>query len=645
MTRLPALPLVANDPYFSIWCPGDVLTDADSIHWSGARKPLTGTLCVDGQTFRFLGAGEAPAMDTVCQDVTPTQTLAVLTAAGVRLTVRFTSPALPEDLDTLSTPITFVDFALEATDDRSHEATLRFAASDALCYDGDTRPAMLADTYALGALNVAYTGQAQQKPLSHSGDHITIDWGYLYLASEADVTTEEGALALTWHAALAPRAQARTHALLGYDDVVSILYYGTPCKAWYARGGMTFTGALEAFHARHDTLLAACDALDARVLGEARALGGEDYALITAAAWRHTFAAHKLIATPTGALSLLSKENDSNGCIGTVDVSYPSVPLFLKYCPALVNALCVHVLEFASMPVWADDFAPHDVGRYPIVGGQVYAANLARELRANGMVYPPYYLYPAGKPVYNLKYQMPVEECGNMLIMLQAAAAATGDLSLARAYRPLLDQWVQYLLTFGEDPGEQLCTDDFAGHLARNVNLSAKAIVGIACYARLVAAMGEDGAPWTAKAVEMAASWHARAKTEEATALTFDGVGWSQKYNLVWDLVMGLGLLPAAFYARETESYLHRLNAYGLPLDSRATYTKSDWICWSAAMAQDNATFRALIAPLARYLRETTTRVPFSDWYDTATGRYEHFIARSVQGGVFMPMLRKELQG
>ena len=112
MTRLPALPLVANDPYFSIWCPGDVLTDADSIHWSGARKPLTGTLCVDGQTFCFLGAGEAPAMDTVCQDVTPTQTLAVLTAAGVRLTVRFTSPALPEDLDTLSTPITFVDFAL-----------------------------------------------------------------------------------------------------------------------------------------------------------------------------------------------------------------------------------------------------------------------------------------------------------------------------------------------------------------------------------------------------------------------------------------------------------------------------------------------------------------------------------------------------
>ncbi|MCL1795474.1 MAG: DUF1793 domain-containing protein, partial [Clostridia bacterium] len=149
---------------------------------------------------------------------------------------------------------------------------------------------------------------------------------------------------------------------------------------------------------------------------------------------------------------------------------------------------------------------------------------------------------------------------------------------------------------------------------------------------------------WARKAKEMAENWYLRAKTDEATALTFDGAGWSQKYNLVWDLVMDLGLLPAEFYKRETESYLSRMNGYGLPLDSRATYTKSDWIVWSAAMAQDNDTFRALIAPLARYLRETPSRVPFSDWYDTVTGQYRHFIARAVQGGLFMPMLRKDLE-
>ena len=84
---------------------------------------------------------------------------------------------------------------------------------------------------------------------------------------------------------------------------------------------------------------------------------------------------------------------------------------------------------------------------------------------------------------------------------------------------------------------------------------------------------------------------------------------------------------------------LPRINTYGLPLDSRADYTKSDWICWTARMADDAAVRTALIAPIAKELRETTSRVPFSDWYDTKTGRYVAFIARSVQGGIFALML------
>ena len=83
------------------------------------------------------------------------------------------------------------------------------------------------------------------------------------------------------------------------------------------------------------------------------------------------------------------------------------------------------------------------------------------------------------------------------------------------------------------------------------------------------------------------------------------------------------------------------MNVYGVPLDSRADYTKSDWQIWVASMAQDGKTFRRLVAPIARYLRETGARVPFSDWYDTKSGDYVHFIARSVQGGVFMPFLMK----
>lgn len=77
--------------------------------------------------------------------------------------------------------------------------------------------------------------------------------------------------------------------------------------------------------------------MDETVSDDAQKAGGQDYEDIVNAAWRHTFAAHKLIATPKGEMAFLSKENDSNGCIGTVDVSYPSIPLFLHYYPELVN--------------------------------------------------------------------------------------------------------------------------------------------------------------------------------------------------------------------------------------------------------------------------------------------------------------------
>ena len=638
LDRLPALPLIANNPYFSIWLPGDTLNAAAPVHWSGAPKGLNGSAVIDGREYCWLGKSSRPSMETVSLKVTPTRTVSVMRAAGVGLTAAFWSPALPDDLDALSTPITFVDVSLVSLDGRAHSVSLRFFASGDLCYDGQVPPPLQGEQFAYEGLSMAFIGQAQQRVLGHSGDHITMDWGYLYLAAPEGVRyLENRGLSFTKELDIGAEP-CGAHLLLGYDDVAAIDYFGAYCKNWGMRDGKTMPQALSAFSQRRAELLSACERLDEAVLSEAERIGGEDYRLIAAAAWRHTFAAHALIATPGGEMAFLSKENDSNGCIGTVDVSYPSIPLFLRFCPELVNALCRPVLRFASLPVWQDDFAPHDVGRYPHATGQVYAA---KKPLPNGRTAPPYYLYPAGTDVYDPRYQMPVEECGNMLIMLEAALSFGADDSLIRRYAGLLDQWVRYLNDYGEDPGEQLCTDDFAGHLARNVNLSAKAFVGIACYARILSRLGrtEEARRWEALAHALAESWLRRAFDGTSAALTFDGTGWSMKYNLVWDRVLGLHLLPEEFYEAETRSYLGHVNEFGLPLDSRADYTKSDWLVWSACLTRDPALFRRLIAPLAHYLRATQTRVPFSDWYDTKTGRYVAFIARSVQGGVYMPMI------
>ncbi len=629
--RLPALPLIASDPYLSIWMPADSMTQTDSSHWSGPAKPVRGTLTVDGRSCRFLGVTPDEEAKLTDLAVTPTMTRFVSEFGGIRLETSFLTPALPEEPDLLSMPVTLLRFRLTSLDDAVHQVKLSLHLSDRICYDGEIRPSMACDAFQLDGCSAAWCGQTVQKPLSHSGDHVTIDWGYLYLAGEGKVTPVGDGLQLAYSGTVA--GEQAVKAVIAYDDIASINYFGSLCKAWYYRNGAQVTDAI-CYAMRHfDTLFKRCAKLDASVTEDALKAGGEDFALLAAAAWRQTLAAHKLIATPDGEMALLSKENDSNGCIGTVDVSYPSIPLLLKYNPELVNALCRPVLEFASKPVWTEDFAPHDVGRYPNATGQVYAAK--RNVR-NGDTHPPYCLYPAGAEVYDHKWQMPVEECGNMLIMLEAAITYGAGRFLADKYRPLLDKWVKYLVAYGEDPGEQLCTDDFAGHLAHNANLAAKAMVGVACYGRLI----QDDS-WVEKARMMAARFADKVGVNGNTPLTLEGTGWSMKYNLLWDKVLTLGLLPEAFYTAELNSYLPRINRYGLPLDSRADYTKSDWICWVAALADDKEVRRALLAPVALMLRETTSRVPFSDWYDTKTGRYQAFIARSVQGGVYAPLLRQ----
>lgn len=634
--RLPSIPLVTNDPYFSIWLPHDTPTDVNTVHWTDAPKRIQGVFQVDGKRYGFLGRTGCPVVPCTNISVTPTTTRFDYEADGAALTVRFRTPALPEDPDILSTPITFLDYEVKFTDGKRHDVAVQVDICDELCYDGRQHPAMRCTQACYDGLNVLRIGQAKQNVLCHSGDWITIDWGWLHVASTCPIRYNG-----VWITCLDEMsAEGENTILLGYDDVASVNYFGTFCKAWYARNGKTMIDALRDFYDRRERIRNACDTLDGKVLEDAFAAGGEDYQRIVSAAWRQTFAAHKLIAAPNGDPVFLSKECDSNGCIGTVDVAYPSIPLFLRYNPELVNALCRAPLEFASRPVWKFDFAPHDVGRYPYATGQIYGDSYVPIL-PDGEIFPERYLAPADNDIYNERDQMPVEECGNMLIMLFSAVYFGADDSLAKANMDKLGRWARYLDRYGEDPADQLCTDDFAGHMAHNVNLSAKALIAIRCYAELLKHFGdEEGAAcWRARAEYLAESWLSRAiKADGTTPLTFHGDGWSLKYNMVWDKLFAFGLMPSDFFRRETESYLPHSNAYGVPLDPRDVFTKSDWLCWCAAMAERD-TRRQLLAPIARFLQCSRARVPFPDWYSTVDCDSVGFKARSVQGGVFMPLL------
>jgi len=231
-----------------------------------------------------------------------------------------------------------------------------------------------------------------------------------------------------------------------------------------------------------------------------------------------------------------------------------------------------------------------------------------------------------------------------MILMVALAARAENSAAFAEKHWGLLTQWAEYLKEKGLDPENQLCTDDFAGHLAHNTNLSLKAINALGAYAMLCEMLGKpEAAAYRDTARQMAAQWCDMAADGDHYRLTFDQPGsWSMKYNLIWDQIFGMGLFPAEVAAPEVEYYLKIQNAYGLPLDLRKDYTKSDWLVWCASLAESKNQFEALLAPLHRFCQETPDRVPFTDWYDTKTAKCVGFRARPVIGGIYIRFLKDE---
>lgn len=573
-------------------------------------------------------------------DVQPTQTHYKFTCGSVDLALTFTAPMFMEDLDLLSRPVNYVTYDVKSNDDNSHDIEFYFEASPQWALNSTAQKSK-AEGYEQDQLFFLKAGSTEQDILGKVGDHIRIDWGHFYMASpkEDGVTFAVGAAdelrksflnggltngqpsetasGLAFSRKMSGVKHASNMLMIGYDDIYSIQYFGENLRPyWNRKGEECIEHQFELAYAEYPKLMDECRKFDRDFMQKFTKVGGNEYADLCALAYRQTLAAHKLVEAPNGDLLLMSKENDSNGSIGTVDITYPSAPFFLYYKPELAEALMNHIFYYSESGKWDKDFPAHDVGTYPKANGQTY----------NG--------------------DMPVEEGGNMLILTAAIAQQEGHAEYAQKHWDALTTWTDYLVQYGLDPEHQLCTDDFAGHFAHNANLSIKAILGIAAYAQLADSLGM--APVAQKyrdiAKDYATKWQKMACDGNHYALTFDKKGtWSQKYNLVWDRLLGLDIFDPEIINDEIQFYLKNQNEYGLPLDSRKSYTKSDWIMWTATMANDDTTFRALIKPIYKFYNETEDRVPMSDWIYTDRPNRTGFMTRSVVGGYWIKMLDNKI--
>jgi hypothetical protein len=635
------------------WTSKFVLIDLNEVIKSNLKegKNVLAIHCVNTEGGSYLDAGIVEKLPPVNQQkiqipvqqnakIQATQTIYNFACGPVDLQVKFISPLLLNNMEILSRPVSYITYDVKSNDNKTHSVKIYFGASSDISVNVPSQQ-VTAKSTSTKDLKVLKVGTTSQPVLQKKGDDLRIDWGYFYVAIKNDTTTkqyislndEEGIqFFLGENTKKGDEAKGRSLMLntifdfgsvsstlkekfveLAYDEEYAVQFFHQNLRPWWNRNGnSSIQQQLETAYTQYADVIKKCDVFDKQLYNKAVISGGEEYAKLCELAYRQSIAAHALVKSPQGEILFLSKENFSNGSINTVDITYPSAPLYLLYNPEFLKGMLNGIFYYSESGKWTKPFPAHDLGTYPLANGQTYGED------------------------------MPVEEAGNMVILTGAIAKAEGNAKYAQTHWKELTDWVEYLSKEGLDPTNQLCTDDFAGHLARNANLSVKAIVAIGSYGMMAKMMGKNdvAAKYTLMSKNMAKKWMQLADAGDHYALTFnDRNTWSQKYNLVWDKVLDLDIFPKSVYQKEVAYYLTKQNEFGLPLDSRKTYTKSDWIMWTATLSSLKTEFEKLVKPVYKFATETPDRVPLSDWHETINGKKVGFQARSVVGGYFMKML------
>ena len=561
--RPPATPLIVRDPYVSTWQPANALPGTSPTFWAGRAKAITGLARVDGQPFVFLGnplAGGksiAPSMTQTGLTVTPTQSRYVLQGGGVTLHLDFLSPVEPNDLRRMSVPLGYVFASAQSADGKPHTVSLYFDITGEWASGDDNAPiiwdrrAVPSGTQPLTAFAVA---ASEPKVLGETNDYPM--WGTAVFAAEnrPGMTTQIGEDDLVRAAALAsgtlnnsidadqPRAINDRSPVFAFNFALgqvgstptkplvfaigdvrdpAVSYQKVPVPPLWRSYWPDWPQMLASFDQDADAARVRADKMDAKVTADATKAGGAKYAALCTLALRQAFGATEMVGT-TAKPWMFMKEISSDGNISTVDVMYPSFPVFLYANPRLVRLQLDPLFEYAESGLFKPLFAPHDIGAsYPNADGHNDGGG----------------------------ENMPVEESANMLIMTAAYlryAPKAEAAEYARLHYKILKQWADYLLAVPKggtspnalDPQFQNQTDDFTGAIAHSVNLALKGILGVGAMGQIAALDGNkaDAAKYSAAARDMIGKWSRRAQSGTGPHLTMQYIepdtpqpaGWTE---------------------------------------------------------------------------------------------------------------------
>lgn len=620
---------------------------------------LSGMISVDGQLFRFMGPGGSGLADKAATQtivrVLPTRTQYVFEAGGVELTLEFLTPAFDIN-DWAQWPITYLTYSVAAKDGKTHSVKLYYDNSAEVAIASTSQPVAWSRGTA-GSLTTMRIGTHDQAYVNQTSD--LRDWGYWYVAFNggAGVTSSMAGslatrsafmnhgplpaddtrqprpasddwpvLAVVWDLGTIGSSISTVQLITGYDEVYAMNFFGTKMPPLWTTRYDSFASLLSTAQSSFVDVSTAMATAENDAIVTVDGAGGAEYATLYALIHRQVTGSTKWVYNPVRNTTwAFMKEISSDGDVSTVDVLYPAAPHMLLFNPEQFRLMLLPLLEYAANKTgdyglntpYNLPWSPHHLGVWPIC-----------DLRADQ------------------QEQMPVEESANFLIMLAAIADVqkVSSTPYLEPYWALLRTWADYIISSLPDPGNQLCTDDFEGPSPHNVNLAAKGIVGLGAFSKLLRLNGfnSDADHYMQQAQGFVQQWLTMAADSTGQPhlrLQYDLPNtWSQKYNLLFDRVLGLNLFNDTMYKTEEAFYQTKFAEFGFPLDNRANFTKGDWSMWVGAVSSD-AFFQQVTHTLYTFAHKTPSRVPLTDWYDTVSGTCVGFRARPVMGGIMAKLL------
>ncbi|KAI9925248.1 hypothetical protein MW887_006171 [Aspergillus wentii] len=594
------------------------LPSAEPQFWAGQSVGWSVIARVDGQAYSLMSVKEPgdEIRPAVVRDAeyTATHSIFNLTAGSVTFTLDFFSPISPSNYLRQSLPFSYLTVTVseavaneiqvyssidgrwtgvsQDTVPSVHQAGDTVIHS--LAVKGATTYAENADMATWGQAIFASRPTASSELSSGSGERLADRSQFVRngrLAGNNEPWVSEGVVSLS-HDLGTVTGELSVNFGVGYVREEAIDYLGRAYTGYYrAEYPQTFQ-AVSYFLDDYPDALRESQKLDLKMAGKAKEAAGRKYADIVTLSARQAYGGIDLTipndSLDTENVLAFIKELSSNGNLNTVDVIMPAFPIYYILDPDYIRLLLEPMMRYLAAGRWRLPYTIHDMGsHYP------------RAIGHDDQQAEP----------------MPIEECGNLLVLALAYVRATGDTNWTDQYTNLLRGYADYLIDNGVNIENQLSSNDAAGPLANETNLAIKAAVGIKAFGELTglaeySQIGEERADLFFR--------QGLGTDEKKTHFVLEypekPLSWKIPYNLYPDVLLNLSTFPEAAYEMNNDFFSSVRSEYGVVLDHRQDWAKSDWNIWLAATL-DTKTRDEFVDDLWAYMTNGKHNWPFSDRY------------------------------